>query len=83
MEGVIYVMSNNCFMIKDHYKIGFTTDIEQRKNSYTTAYPVACNWDYISDKISNIKTRERKMRKVNFITLFSPTCSDEFFFLGS
>ena len=59
MEGVIYVMSNNCFMIKDHYKIGFTTDIEQRKNSYTTAYPVACNWDYISDKISNIKTRER------------------------
>ncbi len=59
MEGFIYVMSNNCFMIKDHYKIGFTTDIEQRKKSYTTAFPVACNWDYISEKISNIKTRER------------------------
>ena len=59
MEGVIYVMSNNCFMIKDHYKIGFTTDIEQRKKSYTTAFPVPCNWDFISEKISNIKTRER------------------------
>ena len=59
MEGVIYVMSNNCFMIKDHYKIGYTTDIEQRKKSYTTSFPVACNWDYISEKIKNIKTKER------------------------
>lgn len=59
MEGFIYVMSNNCFMIKDHYKIGFTTDIEQRKKSYTTAFPVACNWDYESVKVSNIRTRER------------------------
>ena len=59
MEGVIYVMSNNCFMIKDHYKVGYTTDIEQRKKSYTTSFPVACNWDYISEKIKNIRTRER------------------------
>lgn len=59
MEGVIYVMSNNCFMIKDHYKIGFTTDIEQRKKAYTTAFPVACNWDFISEEISHIRTRER------------------------
>ena len=59
MEGVIYVMSNNCFMIKDHYKVGFTTDIEQRKRSYTTAFPVKCNWDYVSEVVSNIRTRER------------------------
>jgi hypothetical protein len=59
MEGVIYVMSNNCFMIKDHYKIGFTTDIEQRKKAYTTAFPVACNWEYISETVNNIRTRER------------------------
>jgi hypothetical protein len=59
MEGVIYVMSNNCFMIKDHYKIGFTTDIEERKKSYITAYPVSCEWPYISEKSSNIRTRER------------------------
>ena len=59
MEGVIYVMSNNCFMIKDHYKIGYTTDIEQRKKSYTTSFPVSCEWPYISEKIKNIRTRER------------------------
>jgi hypothetical protein len=58
-EGVIYVMSNASFMIKDHYKIGFTTDIEMRKKAYVTSLPVTCEWPYVSDKKKYIRTRER------------------------
>ena len=59
MEGVIYVMSNNSFMIKDHYKIGMTKDIKSRKKAYVTAFPVPCEFPYVSPVVKDVRKRER------------------------
>ena len=69
MEGVIYTMTNPCFSgtgpVK-MYKIGYTADMEQRKKSYATAFPVECIYDVDPTGealIPNIRTRERLIFK--------------------
>ena len=69
MEGVIYTMTNPCFSgtgpVK-MYKIGYTADMEQRKKSYATAFPVECIYDVdpTGEALTpNIRTRERLIFK--------------------
>jgi hypothetical protein len=69
MSGYIYVMTNPCFSgtgpVK-MYKIGYTADMEQRKKSYATAFPMECIYDVDPTGeafIPNIRTRERLIFK--------------------
>ena len=69
MSGVIYSMTNPCFSgtgtIK-MYKIGYTANMEQRKQSYATAFPMECIYDVDptgESLIPNIRTKERLIFK--------------------
>jgi len=63
-KGVIYVVSNDCFnFLPNCYKIGLTTNIENRKNDYKTTYPSDCKWEYVSPEVTYIRTRERLIFK--------------------
>jgi hypothetical protein len=63
-KGVIYVIRNDCFnFLPNCVKIGFTTNLEQRKKDYITSYPSDCEWVYVSPEVDYIKTRERLIFK--------------------